>query len=56
VINGLTAEEVTCGEASVTRADDDRADALDGRSYSATSTVTSVGLVSASNTADRFCD
>ena len=48
---------VTGGEAGVPRADDDRGDALDALRFpSATSTVTFVGLVSASNTAERFCD
>ena len=38
------------------RADDDRGDALDGPAPQATSTVTFVGFVSASNTAERFWD
>ena len=37
-------------------ADDDRGDALDGWTSQATSTVTLVGFVKASNTAERFCD
>jgi len=43
-------------EARVPRADDDRSKALDDRASQATSTVTFVGFVSASNTAERFWD
>src|SRR5579871_1111309 len=35
---------------------DDGGEVLDGRTRQATSTLTSVGLVSASKTAERFCD
>ena len=53
------AEEVAGGEAGVAGADDDRGDALDGLavgSAQTTSTVTSVGFVRASKTAERFWD
>ena len=71
MIYRLAAEEVACREARVPRADDDRGKALDGwtsvlsgarasgeppRAAQATSTVTSVGFVRASNTAERFTD
>jgi hypothetical protein len=48
------AENVTSGETRVARAYDDCREALDRAFLQATSTVTSVGFVSASNTADRF--
>ena len=50
------AEEVAGGEAGVTGADDDGGEALDRAALRRPSTVTSVGFVSASNTAERFCD
>jgi hypothetical protein len=71
VIDGPVAEEVACREADVPRADDNRGKALDGwtsvlsgacapasrrAAAQATSTVTFVGLVRASNTAERFWD
>src|SRR5581483_4373580 len=56
VVDRPVAQEVTRGQARVPRADNDRGGALDGWSPQATSTVTSVGLVSASNTAERFWD
>src|SRR5207302_113711 len=56
VLDRTAGQEVACRETRMPRADDDRGDALDGLTSQATSTVTSVGLVSASNTAERFCD
>ena len=56
MVEGPVGQEVAGGEARVPRADDDGGNALDGRILQATSTVTSVGLVSASNTAERFWD
>ena len=72
MIDRLVAEKVTRRETGVPRADDDRSKALDGRTSQcfrerarrasrraaaqATSTVTFVGFVSASNTAERFWD
>ena len=56
VVDRPVAEEVARGEARVPRADDDRGNALDGPAPQATSTVTFVGFVSASNTAERFWD
>src|SRR5581483_10117311 len=56
VVNGPLGEEVACGEAGVPGPYDDGGEALDGASAQATSTVTSVGFVRASNTAERFCD
>jgi hypothetical protein len=56
VIHGLAAEEVARGQSGVPRPDDDRGGVLDGWSSQATSTVTFVGFVSASNTAERFWD
>ena len=53
------AEEVAGGEARVPRADDDGSYAFDGlvpETPQATSTVTFVGFVRASNTAERFWD
>ena len=47
-------EEVAGGEAGVSGAYDDCGEALDGEPVQATSTVTSVGFVSASKTAERF--
>ena len=54
MVNRPLAEEVACGEASMARTDDDGGRALDGPTSQATSTVTLVGLVRASNTAERF--
>jgi hypothetical protein len=54
MVDRPVAQEVTSGEARVTRADDDRGSALDGLVPQATSTVTFVGFVRASNTAERF--
>ncbi len=54
MVDGPLAEEVACGEAGMTCADDDGGSALDGPASQATSTVTLVGLVRASNTAERF--
>ncbi len=56
VIYRPVAEEVACREARVPRSDNDRGEALDGWASQATSTVTSVGFVRASNTAERFTD
>jgi hypothetical protein len=56
MVDRSVAEEAACGEAGMPRADDDGGDALDGSTPQATSTVTSVGFVSASNTAERFWD
>jgi hypothetical protein len=56
VVDRPVGQEVTRGQARVPRADDDRGYALDDVTLQATSTVTFVGLVSASNTAERFCD
>jgi hypothetical protein len=56
VIDRPVGEEVARREAGVPRADDDRGGALDGVASQATSTVTFVGFVRASNTAERFCD
>src|SRR6202044_1742758 len=53
VLDRLVAQEVTCSETRVPRPDDDRGGAL---SAQATSTVTFVGFVRASNTAERFWD
>jgi hypothetical protein len=57
VVDRPVAEEVAGGEARVPRADDDRGNALDDpdpQIPQATSTVTFVGLVRASYTAERF--
>src|SRR5215813_2010836 len=56
MVDRPVAQEVACGETRVPRADDDCGDALDGLAPQATSTVTFVGLVRASNTAERFWD
>src|ERR1022692_4619259 len=56
MIDRPVAEKVARREARVPRADDDRSDALDDLAPQATSTVTFVGFVRASNTADRFWD
>ena len=57
VVDRPVAEEVARGETRVPRADDDRGGALDdGPAPQATSTVTCVGFVRASNTAERFWD
>ena len=56
VVDRPVAEEVARGEARVAPADDDRGGALDGLAFQATSTVTFVGFVRASNTAERFWD
>src|SRR5205085_12195931 len=53
VIDRAVSEAPTCRQAGMARADDDRGDAFDRQS---TSTVTLVGLVTMSYTADRFCD
>jgi hypothetical protein len=54
MINRVGGEKVACGEASMPRPDDDSGNALDGLAPQATSTMTFVGLVSASKTAERF--
>jgi hypothetical protein len=56
VVNGLPAQEMTRGEAGVPATDDNRGGVLDDSSFQASSTVTLVGFVSASNTAERFWD
>ena len=57
MIDRPVAQEVARGEARVPSANDDRGNALDGlRPPQATSTVTFVGFVRASNTAERFWD
>ena len=48
------AEEIACSEPSMARTDDDSGGTFDGSTSQATSTVTLVGLVRASNTAERF--
>jgi hypothetical protein len=53
VVDRALAEEVADGEPGVTSADHDRRRGS-GRSTQLTSTVTLVGLVITSNTADRF--
>ncbi len=47
-------KEVTGGKAGMAGAYDNCGEALDGMPAQATSTATSVGFVSASNTAERF--
>jgi hypothetical protein len=54
VVDRPLGQEMACGEASVASADDDGRYSLDGSTSQATSTVTSVGFVSASKTAERF--
>ena len=54
MIDRPAAEEVARGKARVPRPDDDRGELLDDLAPQATSTVTFVGFVSASNTAERF--
>jgi uncharacterized membrane protein len=54
VVHRPLAEEVAGGEAGMARADDDDCRTFDGSASQATSTVTFVGLVRASNTAERF--
>jgi hypothetical protein len=54
MVNPPLAEKVAGGQAGMARTDDDSGGALDGSTSQATSTVTFVGLVSASNTAERF--
>ena len=56
MVDRPVAEETARGEAGMPRADDDRGGALGGLAAQATSTVTFVGFVSASNTAERFWD
>ena len=56
MIDRSLSEEVARGKAGVAGPDDNRREVLDGVCPQATSTVTSVGFVSASKTADRFCD
>jgi hypothetical protein len=56
VVERSLAEEVAGGDAGVAGAYDNSGEAFDGSTCQATSTVTSVGFVSASKTADRFCD
>src|SRR5262249_30825207 len=68
MVNGQGAEEMARGRAGVARADDDRRGSLHDSALArdllrpgelarqATSTVTFVGLVRASNTAERFWD
>ena len=56
MIDRPVAQEVARGEARVPSANDDRGGALDGLTSQTTSTVTSVGFVRASNTAERFWD
>ena len=48
------AEEIACGQAGMAGTDYDDGLALDGSTSQATSTVTFVGLVRASKTAERF--
>src|SRR5262249_1573469 len=52
VVDRGVGEEAAGGQPRVPGPDDNRGDALD----QTTSTVTSVGFVMASNTAERFCD
>ena len=54
MVDGPLSEEAAGGEAGVPGADYNCGEALDGESAQATATVTSVGFVSASNTAERF--
>ncbi len=56
MIDRPIAEKVAGGKAGVPCADDDRSGALDGWASQATSTVTFVGLVRASKTAERYWD
>src|SRR5271170_7827407 len=56
MIDRPVAEELAGGKARVPRPDDDRGELLDDLAPQATSTVTLVGFVSASNTAERFWD
>ena len=56
MVDRPVAEETARGEARVPRTDDDRGGVLDDLAPQATSTVTFVGFVSASNTAERFWD
>jgi hypothetical protein len=56
VVDRPLREEVAGGEAGMAGAYDNGGEAVDGRPVQATSTATSVGFVSASNTADRFWD
>ena len=56
MIDRPVAEEMACGKARVPRPDDDRGELLDDLASQATSTVMFVGLLSASNTAERFWD
>jgi hypothetical protein len=51
VVDRPAAQEVACGKTRVPRPDDDGGGALDGLAPQATSTVTFVGFVRASNTA-----
>jgi hypothetical protein len=54
VVERPLVEEVAGGEAGMAGAYDNCRDALDGEPPQATVTVTSVGFVRASNTAERF--
>ena len=54
VVDRPLSEEVAGGEAGMAGAYDNCGEALDGMPAQATSTATSVGFVSASNTAERF--
>jgi hypothetical protein len=54
VVKRLLAQEIACSEPSVARTDDNSGGTFDGSASQATSTVTLVGLVRASNTAERF--
>ena len=56
VVDRPLGEEVAGGEAGVPGAYDNCGEVLDGECPQATSTVTSVGFVRASNTAERFWD
>ena len=56
VVDRPLTEEVTGGEPGVAGAYDNSREALDGEAPQVTATVTSVGFVSASNTAERFWD
>src|SRR5262249_27120348 len=56
MVDGPGGQENARGGAGVPRVDDDGGKAIDDSAFQATSTVTSVGFVSASNTAERFWD
>ena len=56
VVDRPLSEEVAGGKAGMAGAYDNCGEVLDGGPAQATSTATSVGFVSASNTAERFWD